>query len=101
VDIGQEHTVKFLDNVHFAKCVRECGLLSKRDMQFGNMDIIFTRAKPVGGRKLEYKHFLEVRGVALAAPQRRPGTQRDQSTLRALPLRTPPEKFRHSEPFRA
>ena len=33
--------------------------MSKRDMLFGTMDIIYTKVKPPNLRKLEYKHWLE------------------------------------------
>ena len=59
-EVGEEYKVKSMDNMHYAKLIRECGLLSKKDMMFGTMDLIYTRAKPKGSRKLEFKHFLEV-----------------------------------------
>jgi hypothetical protein len=39
--------------------VREVGLMTKKEMLFGTMDIIYTKVKPPNLRKLEYKHWLE------------------------------------------
>jgi hypothetical protein len=59
VEAGMESSIKSMDNSHFAKICRECGLMNKKDALFGTMDIIFTKVKPMNTRKLEYRQFLE------------------------------------------
>lgn len=55
---GEAEPPKTMDGVHFAKLCRECGIM---DAQFTSIsvDIIFTKCKPKGARRLEYKDFLQ------------------------------------------
>ncbi|KAK3246520.1 hypothetical protein CYMTET_43945 [Cymbomonas tetramitiformis] len=55
---GDAEPPKNMDGVHFAKLCRECGIM---DAQFTSIsvDIIFTKCKPKGARRLEYKDFLQ------------------------------------------
>lgn len=55
-----------LDNVHFAKLGRDCGLIDSRNLTSNRMDLIFARALDHGQRSLTFKTFIE-RAVPLLA----------------------------------
>jgi hypothetical protein len=55
-----------LDNVHFAKLGRDCGLVDSRNLTSNRMDLIFARALDHGARSLTFKTFIE-RAVPLLA----------------------------------
>lgn len=59
-----------MDSSRFAKMVRECGLLKKKkETPAGIVDLIYAKAKPLNGRRLEFKHFLEVRSSRTDRPE--------------------------------
>jgi hypothetical protein len=53
---GAKEKAGEIDNVMFSKLCRECGIINKSCTKT-DVDLIFTRAKPKGGRKLNYSQF--------------------------------------------
>lgn len=45
-----------MDNATFAKLCKETGIINKTCTKT-DVDLIFTRAKPKGGRRIDYHHF--------------------------------------------
>ena len=57
--IASDHQENMLDNASFVKMCKEApGLCSKKITQH-EFDIIFTKAKPQGARRLDFEHFLD------------------------------------------
>lgn len=59
-----------LDGAKFSKLCRDCGLL-ERYMETATVDIVFSKAKPRGERKLDFAHFLSA--LDLLAKEKFPG----------------------------
>ena len=53
-----------MDGATFAKLIRDCPHLGKR-VGRTNVDLVFSKSKPIGNRRLDYEHFLDaVLGIA-------------------------------------
>ncbi|KAJ3385504.1 Tubulin polymerization-promoting protein member 2 [Entophlyctis sp. JEL0112] len=46
-----------MDSAKFAKLCRDSGLIDNQSLSLIDVDIIFSKCKPVGKRKLDYAHF--------------------------------------------
>jgi hypothetical protein len=62
---GQESGTELsMDGATFAKFIRDCPHLGKR-VGRTNVDLVFSKSKPVGIRRLDYEHFLDaILGIA-------------------------------------
>ena len=56
---GGAHTNE-MDNAHFAKMCKECGIIDGKTFTTTDCDMIFTKAKAKGGRKITFQQFVDV-----------------------------------------
>lgn len=65
---GGAHTNE-MDNAHFAKMCKECGLVDKV-FTTTDVDMLFTKAKAKGARKITFQQFVEVIIPGIAAKKK-------------------------------
>ena len=70
-----------MDNATFAKLTKEVGIINKNCTKT-DVDLIFTRAKPKGGRRIDYHHF--VQALLFIAEKRFPTTFKENGKDAAL-----------------
>lgn len=57
-DKGDDNEELMMDGATFAKFCRDCPKLGRR-VGRTNVDLIFSKSKPMGVRRLDYEHFLD------------------------------------------
>ena len=57
-NFGTRQEVSEMDGAHFSKFCRDCKLLGK-GLTSTDVDLIFTRVKPIGQRRIQYDEFVQ------------------------------------------
>jgi len=70
-----------MDSNMFAKLAKECNLIAKTCTKT-DIDLIFTRSKPKGGRRIDFKAFKA--SLTLIAEKRFPKTFKEKGAAAAL-----------------
>ena len=59
-----------MDNAHFAKMCKECGIIDGKSFTTTDADMLFTKAKAKGARKISYQQFVDTVIPGIAAKKK-------------------------------